>query len=99
MSRFSIEIFLSPMPRNFLAEPFCAVFQKISGSEKVYGEEGGGKYQDFPSKNFCFTVPRNFVREPFRVSLNWGIEKFCASEGYVTIICRIFFDSQLRKIL
>ena len=40
MSRFSIEIFLSPIPINFLGEPFCAVFQKISGSEKNYGEEG-----------------------------------------------------------
>ena len=25
------------VPKNFLDEPFSAVFQKISGSEKVYG--------------------------------------------------------------
>ena len=24
-------------PNHFVEEPFCAVFQKISGSEKVYG--------------------------------------------------------------
>ena len=24
-------------PKNLLGEPFCAVFQKISGSEKIYG--------------------------------------------------------------
>ena len=29
------------MPRNFVAEPFCAVFQKVSGTEKIYGKEGG----------------------------------------------------------
>ena len=52
MSRFSIEIFLSPMPRNFLGEPFCAVFQKISGSEKNYGEEGGGSIKIFLRKIF-----------------------------------------------
>ena len=25
-----------------MGEPFCAVFQKISGIEKIYGEEGEG---------------------------------------------------------
>ena len=25
------------VPKTFVGEPFCAVFQKISGSEKVYG--------------------------------------------------------------
>ena len=28
-------------------------------------KRGGGKYQDFPSKVFCLTVPKNFVGEPF----------------------------------
>ena len=44
-----------------------------------------GEYQDFPSKIFCLTVPKSFVGEPFSVSLISGIEKFYASEGYVTI--------------
>ena len=46
---------------------------------------GGGKYPDFPSKVFCLTVPKNFVGEPFIVSLFSGVEKIRASEGYVTI--------------
>ena len=25
-----------------MGEPFCAVFQKLSGIEKIYGEEGEG---------------------------------------------------------
>ena len=29
--------FCLTVPKNFVEEPFCAVFQKISGSEKVYG--------------------------------------------------------------
>ena len=37
MSRFSVEIFCLTVPKNFVEEPFCAVFEKISGSEKVYG--------------------------------------------------------------
>ena len=36
---------------------------------KRFMDKRGGEYQDFPSKIFCLTVPRNFVGEPFRVSL------------------------------
>ena len=34
---FPSNIFCLTVPKNFIGEPFCAVFQKISGSEKVYG--------------------------------------------------------------
>ena len=36
-SRFSAETFLSHSAEYFVGQPFCAVFQKFSGSEKVYG--------------------------------------------------------------
>ena len=68
---------------------------KISVVKKLK-DERGGEYQDFPSKTFCPTVPKELVREPFRVSLISGMEKFFASEGYVTIFdfLSIFFVSQ-----
>ena len=31
------KFFCLTVPKNFVGEPFCAVFQKISGSQKVYG--------------------------------------------------------------
>ena len=34
---FPTKIFCLTVPKHFLEEPFYAVFQKISGSEKVYG--------------------------------------------------------------
>ena len=37
MSRFSVDFFCLTVPKNLVGEHFCAVFQKISGSEKVYG--------------------------------------------------------------
>ena len=44
ISIFSVENFLSysaenfgTLPKSLVREPFCGVFQKISGSEKVYG--------------------------------------------------------------
>ncbi len=36
-SRFSVENFLSHSAEYFVGQPFCAVFQKYSGSEKGYG--------------------------------------------------------------
>ena len=51
----------------------------------IRGGGGGKEYQAFPSKIFCLTVPKNFIVEPFSVSLISGTEKFYASEGYVTI--------------
>ena len=33
---FPSKIFCLTVPKNFVGEPFCAMFQKISGGEKVY---------------------------------------------------------------
>ena len=78
-------------------------FRKIPVVKKLIRGGGGGggevsRCQDFPSKVFCLTVPKNFVGEPFSVSLFSGVEKLRASEGYVTIFRRIVFVSQCRKI-
>ena len=37
VSRFSAENFLSHSAQYFVGQPFCAVFQNFSGSEKVCG--------------------------------------------------------------
>ena len=34
---FPSKTFCLTVPKNFVGEPFSAVFQKISGSEKIYG--------------------------------------------------------------
>ena len=34
-------VFCLAVPKNFVGEPFCAVFQKVSGSDNVYGKEKG----------------------------------------------------------
>ena len=37
VSRFPSKIFFLTVPKHIIEEPFCAEFQKIYGSEKVYG--------------------------------------------------------------
>ena len=63
--------------------------------ERVGG--GGAECQNFPSKISCLTVPEFFVGQTFRVSLVSGLEKFYASEGYVTIFCRNFLSHSVEK--
>ena len=36
ISDFLSKIFCPTVPKSFVGEPFCAVFQKIFGSEKFY---------------------------------------------------------------
>ena len=65
--------------------PSVLCFRKLPVAKK-FMDKRGGEFQDFPSKIFCLTVPKISVGGgSFSVSLISGIEKFYASEGYVTI--------------
>ena len=57
-------------------------------------------YHDFPLKNFCPTVPKKFVEEPFCVSENFWYPKMLGmGEGVgITIFCQKCFVSQYRKL-
>ena len=89
------------MPKILVGEqPFCAAFQKISGSEKVL-KKWGKEYQRFQSKTFCLTVPQNWVGEAFCAVF----QKFSDSEKVLKKrgkeyqkFQRKFFVSQFRKI-
>ena len=74
------KFFCHRVPKNFVVEPFCAVSQKYSGSEKVNGQEVVVEYQDIPSITFCLIVPKKFVWEPFCVSLFPRIEEVYVKE-------------------
>ena len=66
ISRLTVEFFCITVPKLFVEEPLCAVLQRVSGGEKVYGiEVGRGSTEFFPSKVFCLNVPNYFVEEHF----------------------------------
>ena len=64
-------------------------FRKFPVAKKFMDKTREG-YQEFLSKSFLLALPKNFVGEPFSVSLTPGIEKFCAPEGFVTFSVEIF---------
>ena len=74
----------------------CCCFNKFLVAKKFMDKTGGIIKIVF--EKFCLTGPKSFVVEPFSPSLISGIEKFYASEGYVTIFRRKFFVSQCRNI-
>ena len=50
-------------------------FRKLPVAKKLMNKRGGS-INSFRRKFFCLTVPKNFVWEPFSVSLISGTEKF-----------------------
>ena len=71
-------------------------FRKLLVAKKFMDKRRGGVTK-LPSKLSCLKVPKDFVEEPFSLSLVSGIEKIHGSEGYVTILRLKFFVSQCRK--
>ena len=72
------------MPKILVGEqPFCAAFQKISGSERV-SKKRVKEDQMFQSKIFCLTVPKSLLGEqPFCVVFQKvsGSEKVLKKSG------------------
>ena len=60
------EVLLSHSSEKRRRKTFSAVFLKIVGNKKLWIR---GEYQYFPEKVCCLTVLKNFVGEPFSVSL------------------------------
>ena len=88
---FPSKTFCPTVPKISVGEPFC-VSQNFWYRKNLWIRGGGGgrEYHDFLSKILCLTLPKNIVGEHFSVSLFSGIQKFYASEGYVTIFRRNF---------
>ena len=55
-------------------------FRKFPVTKK-FKDKREGEVSRFPSKKFCLTLPRKFVREPFSVSLISGIGKILCFRG------------------
>ena len=56
-------------------------FRKFLCRKSLWSREE--RYQDFPLKNFCFTMPKSFAREPFSVVFQktFGSEKKMDKRG------------------
>ena len=95
VSRFSLENLLSHSAEKFRRGTVycCKNFGYRESLDKRWGE-----YRDFPSQIFCLTVLKNFVGEPFSVSLIAGTEKaWIRRGGRIKTFRRNFFVSQCRK--
>ena len=94
-SRFSVENFLSHSKEKLRRGTLlCCVSEIFRLRKNLWIKGGKSRF----SVKFFVSLPKNFVGEPFGVSLISGIENFYASEGSVTIFCTNLFVSQCQKI-
>ena len=78
---FPSKSFCLIVPKNFIGEPFCAVFRKFLVAKKFMDKRGGEGYQELPSIIFCLTVPKICVGEPLFVSQNFWYRKISWRRG------------------
>ena len=90
VSKFYVEKFLShSADEKFRRRIFYCC--KNFGIEEVWKRGGWEEYQNFPSKIFCFTVPKISVGESFTVALISDTEKvWIGGEGYQDYPSKIF---------
>ena len=84
-------IFCLTVPKLFVEEPFCAVLQNFSGSEKVYGEEGGGGITKLSVEIFSSQSAEKIRRGIFYCFIRFGYRKMLCFRGFITIFRRNFF--------
>ena len=70
----AVEIFCLTEPKYYVGNPAVLCFRKIASAKNFMDNRGVGVSR-FSAENFCFTVPKNAVNEPFSHSLISGIEK------------------------
>ena len=93
VSKFYVKTFLSQSAekiRRGTRNTSVLCFRKFLVA-KVFMDKKGGVSQ-FSVGNFCLTVPKKVLGEPFSLSLASGTKIIYASEGYVTIIRRKFLS-------
>ena len=74
-SRISIDIVLShSLEKSRTKKISLLSFRNLPGSKKFIAKRW--EYQVSSSKNFRLSLPKKFVKEPYTVSLNLGIEMF-----------------------
>ena len=90
-SRYCRKFFVS-QGRNekFCKETFVCI-RNFLVRKKLWRRKG---YHDFPSKFFCPTVPKNFVREQFCVSKKFWYRRFsCIGGGHHGLVENFLFHS------
>ena len=93
ITNFRRNIFVSQCRKILWASLQC--FRKIEVSKNFMHKRG---YQNFPSKNFCLSVPKIFVRESYCFWKNFWFQKVLWMKARITFLFLKFLVSQCRKI-
>ena len=98
VSTFSVENFLSHSFEKFRRGTVMCFTNFLVSKKFMDRRVGGGReYHDFLSKNFCLTVPKKFVVEPFSVSFIYVSKKLMLQRVLSRVSVENFFVSQYGK--
>ena len=99
VSRFYVKKFLSHSAEKFRRRTLlCCVSENFRYRKRLW-IRGGGEYQDFPSKIFCLTGPKNFEGGHFAVSEKFEYQKhLCIRMGYHYFLLKNFLSHSTEKI-
>ena len=93
-----VEVFFYLTWPKKLRQGTILCFRKfLVGKNILWIREGG--YHDFPSKSFCFTVPKYFIGEHFGVSEKCFYRKFSCIGGGASPFCRNFLSQDRNEKL
>ena len=85
------KIFCLRVPKTFVEEPLCAVFQKLPKSEKVYGSEAGRRVSSISGENFLSHIAEKLRTRTFQCFTKFGYRKILSFRGvYYDILSNIF---------
>ena len=76
---FPLKNFCLRVPKKFVEEPFCAVFQKISKSEKVYGSEARRRVSSFSVEKFLSHSAEKLRKRTLQCFTIFGYRKVLCS--------------------
>ena len=96
-SRFCRKFFYLTGPKK-LRQGAILCFRKFLVGRNIFWIREGG-YHDFPSKNFCVTVPKYFIGEHFGVSEKFFYRKFSCIGGGITVLSKFFVSQDRNKKL
>ena len=91
---FSVEIFLSPIAKTLVGEPFNV--SENFGYRKILCKRRG--FHKSPMIIFCLTMRKWIREEPPKVLENFGYRKLLCTRGYITFLqWKVFCLTVLKK--
>ena len=95
-SQFLSKFFCLTMPKNFVGEPFCVVFQKFPAAKK-FTDKREGEVSRFSGENFLSHSAEKVRKATLQGVTNFGYRKVLCFRGLCHDFCRFSLSHSAEK--